>query len=65
MSSTGEMLLINADHNVTVFFCGPPGAYPKIYNGRRGCYGGLEAEPPALENFFFFFENDNLILGIF
>ena len=29
-----------------------------------GCFGGLEAKPPALENFAFFCKN-NLILGLF
>ena len=31
---------------------------------RNGCFGGLGAEPTALENFAFFFKN-NLILGPF
>ena len=30
----------------------------------RGCFGGMRAEPPALENFAFLCKN-NLILGLF
>ena len=38
------------------------GAQPEIRSG--GCFGGLGAEPPALENFACFCKN-NLILGLF
>ena len=46
--------------------------HAQIVGGRRiarnsqlgGCFGGLEAEPPALENLAFFCKN-NFILGLF